>query len=101
MTTVNGIELDLNESKYKSDYEEYSFYFSSLNYKNKFEEKLMPYIILETAKIKNKYGVGISLNIYLAVALYKKIEKRGFRIVNNYMGYELNETSSFNCEQWG
>ena len=55
MLTPNGIELDLKESKYISSYENYTFYFSSEIYKNKFEEKLTAYIILENAKMKNKY----------------------------------------------
>lgn len=80
MQTKNGIELNLAVSDYKSIFLDYTFYFSSLFYKRKFDEGLENYVELEQAKIKNKYGVPINLNLFLAIAFYKKIEKRGFCI---------------------
>lgn len=99
MRTKNGIELDLKESKYKSNFNGYEFYFSSEFYKYKFEERLTPYIMVENAKIKNKYGVRIFLHEVLAISLYKNIEKRGFRVVNCYTGDEITENATFTLEQ--
>lgn len=80
MQTKNGIELNLAVSDYKSVYDDFIFYFSSLFYKRKFDEGLENYIELENAKLKNKYGINLNASIFLAIAFYKKIEKRGFCI---------------------
>lgn len=56
------------------------FYFSSEFNRRRFEKSYKEYIREQTARIKNKYHVNIKLDEYLLIALYKKIEKRGFRI---------------------
>ena len=80
MKTANGIELNLAISQYKSVYEGFTFYFSSLFYKRKFDSTLETYLELETSKIINKYKININPRIYLAISYYKKIEKRGFYV---------------------
>lgn len=80
MKTSNGIYLDLKESEYKFEGFGFIFYFSSTKYLLKYKEEISNYIVLETLKIKQKYNVEINLDRYLAVALYRRIEKRGFRI---------------------
>ena len=40
MQTQNGIELDLNKSKFISEYKDYCFYFSSKLYLEKFEKNI-------------------------------------------------------------
>ena len=86
MKTKNGIELDLKNSSYIYDYNNLKFYFSSELYLKKFQENLSYYIFMETTKIINKYKVKINLNLFLAISLYQKIEKRGF-----YIKYENEE----------
>lgn len=86
MKTKNGIELDLKNSSYIYDYNKYKFYFSSKFYLKKFQENLSYYLFMETTKIINKYKVKINLNLFLAISLYQKIEKRGF-----YIKYENEE----------
>lgn len=81
MKTKNGIELNLEESKYISKFNGLVFYFSSETYKNKFNEQIEDFIKIESIKIFNKYKVKIDLSDYLAVSLYKRIEKRGFLIL--------------------
>lgn len=98
MTTKNGIELNLNKSKFIYSYMDYDFYFSSIVYLRKFESRLQEFINLESTKIKNKYKVNIELSLYLAVALYKSIEKRGFYVKNNKMEFLINEMSIFNTK---
>ena len=80
MKTKNGIELDLKNSSYIYDYNNLKFYFSSKFYLKKFQENLSYYLFMETTKIINKYKVKINLNLFTAISLYQKIEKRGFYI---------------------
>lgn len=98
MQTQNGIELNLQESKYKHEYNNFIFYFSSKSYLEKFKKNLSEYILMESYKIKNKYNIHINFSLFLAVALYKKIEKRGFRIIHKDMGYIISENTVFNTE---
>lgn len=80
MKTKNGIEFNLKESEYKVIFNGFIFYFSSELYKNKFNNLIENFIELEEIKLKTKYKVKINLTNYLAIALYKRIEKRGFLI---------------------
>jgi YHS domain-containing protein len=98
MQTQNKIELNLKESKYQYEFKNFIFYFSSLLYLDKFKKNLDEYIVLETIKIKNKYKLHVDFSLFLAVALYKKIEKRGFRVVHKNMGFVINELTVFNAE---
>lgn len=98
MQTPNGIELNLQESKYKYEYNNFIFYFSSKSYLEKFKKNISDYILMESYKIKNKYNIHINFSLFLAVALYKKIEKRGFRITHKNMGYIISENTVFNTE---
>ena len=47
----------------------------------KFKNNIKQFIIEETAKIKAKYKINIYLDTMLTLSFYKKIEKRGFRVV--------------------
>ena len=81
MKTKNGIYLDLKESEYKLNYKGLIYYFSSELYLNKFKNNVKQFIIEETAKLKAKYKINIYLDTMLTLSFYKKIEKRGFRVV--------------------
>lgn len=80
MLTERGIYLNINESNYCVTIEGITFYFSSKTYLEKFKSKVKEYIAIETAKIYVKYKINLNLDLYLMIALYKRIEKRGFRI---------------------
>lgn len=86
MKTINGIYLNLKESEYKLNYNGLIYYFSSELYMNKFKNNVKQFIVEETAKLKTKYKINIYFDTMLTIAYYKKIEKRGFRIV-----YKINE----------
>lgn len=88
MKTRNGIEWDLTQSDYIFKYNDIEFYFSSMFYLNKFKKELINYIDNETKKIYNKFKIEVDYSIMFAIALYKKIEKRGCRIL--YQGKEIN-----------
>ena len=86
MKTINGIYLNLKESEYKLNYNGLIYYFSSELYMNKFKNNVKQFIVEETAKLRTKYKINIYFDTMLTIAYYKKIEKRGFRIV-----YKINE----------
>lgn len=98
MQTQNGIELNLKESKFQYEFKNFIFYFSSQLYLEKFKKNLDEYIMVETIKIRNKYKLHIDFSLFLAVSLYKKIEKRGFRVAHKNMGFIINEFTVFNAE---
>lgn len=97
MKTQNGIELNLKESKYTVIFRNFTFFFSSQFYKNKFIENVENYIEFENRKLMSKYKVNSSFSLYFAISLYKKIEKRGFRIINE-LGIEVTDESYFKDE---
>lgn len=98
MQTQNGIELNLNESNYKFEFKDFIFYFSSKLYLEKFSKNLTDFIMVETLKLRNKYKLHIDFSLFLSVSLYKKIEKRGFRVVHKTHGFLISENSIFNTE---
>lgn len=80
----NKIILDLEVSDFKYNYMGLTFVFSSNTNKNKFETQVDNYIKQETLKIKNKYEyLNINFDLFLVIALYKRIEKRGFKVVTD------------------
>lgn len=96
MVTVNGIFNDIDESTYFSEVDNYKFYFSSLSYKNKFETRLAEYITTEEKKLELKFNTKINAKLLLMFDLYRKLEKRGFRVENN--SKVLKESPLFNLE---
>ena len=80
MKTAKGIYLNLFDSDYFIDIEGLRFFFSSEFNKRRFDNNVLQYIEEENLKIINKYHVDITLNLFLMISYYKKIEKRGFRI---------------------
>ena len=83
MQTKNGIEFDLEKSKYVYEKGEYKFYFSSELYLKKYTQEVEKFVPFENLKIRTKYNVDINLCIFLMISLYKRIEKRGFLIKKN------------------
>ena len=98
MKTLNGIELDLKESNYCYDFLSCCFYFSSEFNLKRFKNSVSSYIEMEQAKLINRYKVKLNLKLVLSISLYKKIEKRGFRIVQKFSDktqIELTENTIF------
>lgn len=89
------IIFDLKESNYKYSFEGLTFVFSSELNMNKFKQKIKEYIKQETYKLSYKYSnLNLNFDLFLSVALYKKIEKRGFLIYQNE-DIELKEDTLF------
>ena len=80
---------DINESNYTFKYDNLVFYFSSNFYKEKFRKEHINFIHNETMKLKIKFKYNIYCDEMILLLLYKKIEKRGFRV--EYKGKELVE----------
>lgn len=74
---------DLTKSTYTTEFKGYTFYFSSMVYKKKFDNKLYDYISEEISKLFSKYKLIMkveNLEIYFSFALYQNTEKRGVRV---------------------
>ena len=93
MKTKNGVELNLFESDYCFEFNNAVFYFSSKFNLHRFKNSVIQFVEMEQAKIINRYKVDIDLFYYLAISFYKKIEKRGFRVL--LYGDEVNEETKF------
>ena len=95
MKTTGGIFINLNDSDYSINIEGFTFYFSSKVYLEKFKKKVGDYAVFESEKIATRYNVYINLNLYFMIVLYKKIEKRGFRIYDNDKKIYLSKDLAF------
>lgn len=90
---LGKVYYDLNLSNYKFNYKKLTFYFSSKFYIDKFTKEIDNFVNIEGNKLYSKYKVVLEPTEYLALSLYKKIEKRGFRVY--YNNEEIKETESF------
>ena len=78
---MNIIYHDINKSNYYFKYDNLTFYFSSLLYLNKFTKLYTSYIEEESAKMKIKFNIDVEAKKLFLLSLYKKIEKRGFKVL--------------------
>lgn len=83
---------DINESNYIFTYNRLIFYFSSKFYLEKFTREYSNFIKDETMKFKIKYKCNAYIDEMLLLLLYKKIEKRGFKVL-----YDENELQENYC----
>ena len=87
MKSVRGIYYDIKESDYYTkinvNNEEIIFYFSSLFLKKKFLDNVINYVHNENLKLSIQYKIDIDATKLLILSYYKKIEKRGFRVLIN------------------
>lgn len=90
------IYYNLDESDYTFRYDEFIFYFSSQFYKEKFIKEYTNYIKEETMKLKLKFKCELVFDYIILILLYKKIEKRGFKVM--YNGHKLRENPCFTSE---
>ena len=80
--TARGIEYDLPKSPYTYEKEiqgnEVKLYFSSAFYCNKFKEIMNDGDDIVSTTLRMKYNVIIDTELCYTLAMYKRIEKRGF-----------------------
>lgn len=96
MKTVRGIYYDLKESEYEFDYDNLKFVFSSKLYLEKFIGNYKDYLKDETAKIESDFKATFYADELLLIDLYRKIEKRGFRVL--YFNEPLDEKLYYNIK---
>lgn len=72
---------DISKSPFCYDVNELVFYFSSEFNKRRFINGYEEYIVDETHKLESKYHVKLDLELELTVAFYKRIEKRGYKVI--------------------
>ena len=87
MKSARGIYYDINESDYTAkinvNNEEIVLYFSSLFLRKKFLDTVGNYIHNENIKLSLNYKVDIDATKLLLLSYYKKIERRGFKVLIN------------------
>lgn len=92
---------DINESNYTFKYDNLVFYFSSKFYQEKFIREYSDYLKDEIMKLKIKFKCNVYCDEMILLLLYKKIEKRGFKVLykgrelieNYYIDFSINELS--------
>ena len=91
---------DIDESIYNIEIGDMKFYFSSQFYLEKFKNEYETYLKEETDKLRIKFKCNINADNMILILLYKKIEKRGFRVeyknirlVDNYFIFTLIDES--------
>lgn len=77
------IYYNLDESTYKFNVGDFTLYFSSIFYLNKYKDMYADYLVDENYKANVKYKCNMNLTNVLLITLYKTIEKRGFRVYFN------------------
>ena len=93
---VGKVYKDINESDLEFTFEEIKFIFSSEFYLNKFKNEYREFLRDETMKLKLKFKTQIEADYLILNLLYKRIEKRGYRVY--YKGIKLNETTLFSLD---
>ena len=96
MRTVRGIYHSLDESDYIFKYDNLTFVFSSKLYLSKFMGIYKEYLKEQTAKLESEFRATICADEMILINLYKKIEKRGFRVL--YYNELLQEKLYYNIE---
>lgn len=82
MKSKRGVYLDIYESDYYYDLDGIRYYFSSQLYLNKFKENVLNYVNENSIKLKLRYKINLNFDLFFTLSYYKKVEKRGFRVVD-------------------
>lgn len=93
MTTI--IYHDIEQSTYIFEYDNLKFHFSSRLYLDKFKDRYSNYIKEETDKFSSRFKMSIYADELFLLELYRKIEKRGFKVY--YKNIDIKETCSISC----
>lgn len=80
MKTRRGIYWNLRESNIKAQMEGIDFYFSSEFNKQRFLRDCKIFVTMESMKLYSRYKIPINFDLFLLMAKYRSIEKRGFRV---------------------
>lgn len=78
--TRNGIVYDLIKSPYKTTLNGITFYFSSTNHLEKFNEQFKENRETLVYSLYKRFKLGVYINELYDLVLYNKIETRGFLV---------------------
>ena len=81
MKTKRGVYQDISESDYYYELDGVRYYFSSEFNLERYKTRVQDYVNNEIIKLKYRFKVICSFDLYFQLAFYKKIEKRGFKVV--------------------
>ncbi len=97
--TRNGIEYDLEKSPYKTTVENneeaLTIYFSSELNMSKFNIRYRNFVEEIDESLSKRFGINLHLPLVSALALYRKIEKRGFAVYSSGAQKMMSETDEF------
>lgn len=83
---MSKIFYNINESVYQFATENFKYYFSSMLYMYKFEERYKQNRDEMQYKLSSRYNITLHAPDYFDFILYSTIEKRGFRVVDKRGG---------------
>lgn len=76
------VYYDINKTAYNTTYEDFKLYFSSEANMRKFNTQVEDYIETQTFYLYDRYSHVINIfRDFFIIAFYKKIEKRGFKVI--------------------
>ena len=78
---MGKVEYDLNNSNFITKLDNWVYYFSSKFNQDRFLNGYYEFITSELNKLYARYHVKIDIHEYLTLVYYKKIEKRGFKVL--------------------
>ena len=79
---ISAIAYDISKSNYMLATENFRYYFSSMLYLYKFEERYKQNRIDMKYRLSSRYNIELDAPDYFDFILYADIEKRGFRVVD-------------------
>lgn len=82
MKTKRGIYLNIEDSDYYYDLDGIRYYFSSEFNLGRFKDRVLNYVNEENIKLKLRYKVNVNFDLFFTISYYRKIEKRGFKVVD-------------------
>ena len=97
MITKNGICYDLSRSPYVCSVANWTYYFSSPSHMNKFKSNISSNREWLNDSMTRRFKFEMQMDLLADFSLYRKIETRGFLIINDLTGvaYECPESIEF------
>lgn len=82
MISRNGVYYDLNLSSYRHTENNITFVFSSQKHLDKFISKIRENREIINRSLSNRFNFDIDVSVISDIVLYRKIETRGFLLLN-------------------
>lgn len=82
MISRNGVYYDLNLSNYRVTINDITFVFSSQKHLDKFNKRLRGHRDIINTSLTNRFNFDIDVSVISDIVLYRKIETRGFLLLD-------------------